>query len=63
MEAHTPDTVRQIGISNIYDAARLKWLIERARVRPAVVQNRFYRDTEYDVAIREICKHIGAGPL
>lgn len=48
-------TVRQLGISNCYDLKVLKALYETARVKPTVIQNRFYADTGYDRAIREWC--------
>lgn len=48
--------VRQLGISNCYDLDDLKALSESARIRPAVVQNRFYADTRYDREIRAFCR-------
>jgi diketogulonate reductase-like aldo/keto reductase len=48
-------TVKRIGISNIYDVAAFRYLYEQARIKPAVVQNRFYADTNYDVEIRKFC--------
>ncbi len=47
--------VRQLGISNCYRLGDLKELYESARIRPAVVQNRFYADTRYDRDIRSYC--------
>ncbi|CAJ1948389.1 unnamed protein product [Cylindrotheca closterium] len=47
--------VKQIGISNFYDPGAVKYLYENARIKPAVVQNRFYGDTGYDVQIRQFC--------
>jgi diketogulonate reductase-like aldo/keto reductase len=51
--------VRQLGISNCYDLSVLKQLQRWARVKPAVVQNRFYADTGYDVEIRAFCQEHG----
>mmetsp|Transcript_30722 Transcript_30722/g.34333 ORF Transcript_30722/g.34333 Transcript_30722/m.34333 type:complete len:325 (+) Transcript_30722:109-1083(+) len=48
-------TVRQLGISNIYHPPALQYLYENVRIKPAVVQNRFYGDSNYDVAIRAFC--------
>jgi diketogulonate reductase-like aldo/keto reductase len=48
--------VRQPGISNCYELGQLKALYNSARVKPAVVQNRFYAETGYDVEIRAFCK-------
>jgi diketogulonate reductase-like aldo/keto reductase len=47
--------VRQLGISNCYNADQLKSLDEAARIKPAVVQNRFYADTNYDRDVRAYC--------
>jgi len=51
--------VRQLGISNCYRLDDLKGLYEGARVKPAVVQNRFYADTNYDGDIRTYCDQHG----
>jgi len=45
----------QLGISNCYDPAVLARLFEEAECKPAVVQNRFYFDSGYDVALRRFC--------
>jgi len=47
--------VRQLGISNCYRLDDLKSLNEAARIKPAIVQNRFYADTDYDSEIRTYC--------
>jgi diketogulonate reductase-like aldo/keto reductase len=47
--------VRQLGISNCYRLDDLKGLYEGARIKPAVVQNRFYADTNYDRDNRAYC--------
>jgi len=47
---------KQLGISNIYDLQTLKDLYEMAKIKPAVVQNRFYQDSGYDKEIRNFCK-------
>lgn len=51
--------VRQLGISNCYDIEELKALHFAARVKPAVVQNRFYAETGYDQDIRAFCRANG----
>ena len=48
--------VRQLGISNCYTLTELEHLWHRARIKPAVVQNRFYADTGYDREIRAFCR-------
>jgi diketogulonate reductase-like aldo/keto reductase len=47
---------RQLGISNCYMPAQLADLYRWARIKPAVVQNRFYADSGYDVRIRAFCR-------
>lgn len=47
---------KQLGISNIYDIETLKDLYAMAKIKPAVVQNRFYQDSGYDKEIRSFCK-------
>jgi diketogulonate reductase-like aldo/keto reductase len=47
--------IRQIGISNCYRLDDLKGLNDAVRIKPAVVQNRFYADTNYDFDIRAYC--------
>ena len=49
----------QLGISNCYNLAVLKNLYEEARIKPAVVQNRFYDKTGYDIELREWCADKG----
>lgn len=47
--------VRQLGISNCYRLDDLEGLNEAVRIKPAIVQNRFYADTNYDLDIRTYC--------
>lgn len=46
---------RQLGISNCYDLGTLKRLFGEAEIKPAVLQNRFYADSGYDVQLRAYC--------
>ena len=48
--------VKQLGISNCYDLQQLKLLYRNAKVKPAVIQNRFYDETQYDHNIRDFCQ-------
>jgi diketogulonate reductase-like aldo/keto reductase len=48
--------VRQPGISNCYRPEQLGALYNSARVKPAIVQNRFYAETAYDREIRAFCR-------
>jgi diketogulonate reductase-like aldo/keto reductase len=48
-------SVKLIGISNVgYD--QLQLLVEKSEVKPAFVQNRFFAQTRWDAAVRELCR-------
>jgi diketogulonate reductase-like aldo/keto reductase len=51
--------VRRLGISNCYDVAELTRLLDFARVKPVILQNRFHAETGYDRALRELCEREG----
>lgn len=51
--------VKQLGISNCYNLKYLETLHHWARIKPAVVQNRFYAETRYDRGIRAFCRQHG----
>lgn len=51
--------IHQLGISNCYDINRFKYFYEKARVKPKVLQNRFYADSNFDVELREFCRDSG----
>jgi diketogulonate reductase-like aldo/keto reductase len=51
--------VRQLGISNCYELSELQRIDASARMKPAVLQNRFYADTGYDREIRAFCRDRG----
>jgi diketogulonate reductase-like aldo/keto reductase len=52
---HDQGAVRTIGISNCYALDQLAQLDTAARIKPAVLQNRFYRETGYDRDLRAYC--------
>ncbi|KAH1435241.1 hypothetical protein KXW29_007125 [Aspergillus fumigatus] len=54
LESYVPHRIRNLGISNC-TLPILKELYARATVKPAVVQNRFYPDTRFDVPLRTFC--------
>ncbi|KAJ3043596.1 hypothetical protein HDV00_004697 [Rhizophlyctis rosea] len=58
-EFHEAKKVHHLGISNIYNPTALQRIYQEAKVKPSVVQNRFYADTEYDVEIRAFCREKG----
>jgi diketogulonate reductase-like aldo/keto reductase len=51
--------VRRLGISNCYERAELASIYEAARVKPSVLQNRFYADSNFDTELRAFCKSKG----
>mmetsp|Transcript_42291 Transcript_42291/g.111856 ORF Transcript_42291/g.111856 Transcript_42291/m.111856 type:complete len:326 (+) Transcript_42291:23-1000(+) len=51
--------VGQLGISNCYDFEFFQSLYQAARVKPAVLQNRFYADSGYDARLRAFCLERG----
>lgn len=55
LEQYVPNEIRNLGISNC-NLFTLMDLYERASVKPAVVQNRFYADTKFDIGVRKFCQ-------
>ncbi len=51
--------IKQLGISNCYDLPTLQKLYEQAKIKPSVLQNRFYSQSNYDKEIRHWCKEKG----
>jgi diketogulonate reductase-like aldo/keto reductase len=51
--------VKLLGISNCYRLDELQALYDSARIKPAVLQNRFYAATRFDREIRAYCKTQG----
>ena len=54
-EFYDKKEVGALGISNCYDLDVLKYLFNNAKVKPSVVQNRFYAQSDYDKDIRKFC--------
>ena len=50
---------KQLGISNCHNLEMFESLYRKARVKPAVLQNRLYAVTHYDSKIREFCRQHG----
>ena len=57
-ESYVPHKVRNLGISNA-PMGTLQQLYDGAKVKPAVVQNRFYPDTHFDKDVRAFCADKG----
>ena len=55
-EFYDKKEVGALGISNCYDLDVLKYLYNNARIKPSIVQNRFYAQSGYDKEIRAFCK-------
>ena len=51
--------VKQIGLSNCYDPEFFKGLFLEVKVKPSVLQNRFYQDSGYDKELRAFCQEQG----
>jgi diketogulonate reductase-like aldo/keto reductase len=47
---------RQLGISNCIRVEQLKAVCDIARIQPAVLQNRFHADSDYDLKLRAFCR-------
>ena len=57
LETYVPHRIRNLGISNCRLAVLQRLFASTAvTVKPAVVQNRFYEDTEFDVPLRAFCR-------
>jgi diketogulonate reductase-like aldo/keto reductase len=55
-QIYNQEGTKQIGISNCYDLEILKQLYTAAIIKPTILQNRFYQDTDYDHEIRKWCQ-------
>jgi diketogulonate reductase-like aldo/keto reductase len=55
LEAFVPDKIRNLGISNC-NLFTLMDIYKRASIKPAVVQNRFYPATKFDIGLRKFCR-------
>lgn len=51
--------MRQLGISNCYSLSNFQKIYNEARIKPSVLQNRFYGETGHDKGLREFCKEKG----
>lgn len=57
MEQFVEDgTVKHLGISNCYDLETFQTLYESARIKPIVLQNRFYEKSNFDTELRKFVK-------
>ncbi|KAF1972621.1 Aldo/keto reductase [Bimuria novae-zelandiae CBS 107.79] len=54
LESYVPHKIRTLGISNT-TLQILQAIHDASNIKPAVVQNRFYPQTNYDVPLRSFC--------
>jgi diketogulonate reductase-like aldo/keto reductase len=57
-EIHESGRAGMIGISNV-NALQLGSLVEKARIKPMVVQNRCFANRGWDRTVRQICRQHG----
>lgn len=51
--------VRRLGISNCYEHSEFVSIYDMARIKPSVLQNRFYAESNFDTDLRAFCKEKG----
>jgi diketogulonate reductase-like aldo/keto reductase len=57
MESFVDDgKVLRLGISNCYDYDKFTTIYNQARIKPSVLQNRFYAESNFDTQLRAFCK-------
>ncbi len=47
--------IKQIGISNCYDIKLFEYIYSTSKIKPKVLQNRFYASSGYDKELRAFC--------
>lgn len=47
--------VRKLGVSNCYDLGKFTNIYNDARIKPSILQNRFYMESGFDVQLRSFC--------
>lgn len=58
LETYVPHQIKALGISNV-TLPVLRELYKASEVKPSVVQNRFYPQTQYDGQLRTFCREHG----
>jgi diketogulonate reductase-like aldo/keto reductase len=51
--------VKRLGISNCYDFRVFQSIYDQANIKPSVLQNRFYAESNFDQELRAFCKDHG----
>ncbi|KAK6087591.1 aldo/keto reductase [Seiridium cupressi] len=57
-ETFVPHKIRRLGVSN-FNLEQLQALCDAASVKPTIVQNRFIRQSSYDIKVRHFCADNG----
>ena len=57
-ETFVPHKIRRLGVSN-FSLPQLQHVYFNSSVKPVIIQNRFYKDTLYDVELRAFCQNYG----
>lgn len=55
LESYVPQEIRTLGISNV-TLPILQAIYDNSNIKPSMVSNRFYADTQYDVPLRAYCR-------
>ncbi|ODH52468.1 hypothetical protein GX48_01248 [Paracoccidioides brasiliensis] len=55
LEEYVPYKIRNLGISNC-ELSDLKALCSTTKVKPAIVQNRFFPGSQFDIPLRQFCR-------
>lgn len=55
-EAYDNGTIHRLGISNCYSLETFQEIYNNARIKPEILQNRFYGDSNWDQELRAFCK-------
>ncbi|KAJ5919545.1 hypothetical protein N7454_009380 [Penicillium verhagenii] len=57
LQTYVPHQIRNLGLSNCsISVLQALYTFPKVKVKPAVVQNRFYEDTFFDVSLRAFCR-------
>ncbi|KAI0870374.1 putative aldo-keto reductase [Hypoxylon argillaceum] len=54
LETYFPDKIKRLGVSN-FPLPALQKLYNAAVIKPTIVQNRFYKETSFDLDVRSFC--------
>jgi diketogulonate reductase-like aldo/keto reductase len=56
---HNQGFVGNLGLSNCYDLMEFQSIYKEATIKPSVLQNRFYNETDYEIKLRVGCLEKG----